>query len=120
MAASLEAFNHRPADSQTPSRNCSFALSAVRTWRCLFPLLRHVELTGRLTPREMHLGAYYFDDRTTARVAMVLFRPLPQAMTPSPSTFHSIALLSTFFFARRFSLRLRLRSSASWSIFSLL
>lgn len=84
------------------------------------PFPRHVELTGRLTPREMHLAACCFHNRTTARAVVILFRWLPQAMTPSPSTFHSIALLSPFVFARRFSLRLRLRSSVSWSIFCLL
>jgi hypothetical protein len=45
--------------------------------------------------------------------------PQDQRMMPSPSMFHSIAVLSLFFFARRFSLRFRLRSSASCSILSL-
>lgn len=42
-----------------------------------------------------------------------------QLMTPSPSTFHSMAFASVFFFALRFSLRRRRFSSASCSILSL-
>lgn len=49
---------------------------------------------------------------TGTSVVEVTSRSQLQAMTPSPSTFHSIALLSPFF-ALRFSLRFLLRSSAS-------
>lgn len=45
--------------------------------------------------------------------------PWLQWITPSPSTFHSMAFASVFFFARRFSLRRRRFSSASCSILSL-